>query len=114
MTFQPPNSLKRTITKSKKRQGDNLTGDDLGRFERFWNAYPRKEGKKPCVKWWAKERPDDELLKVMLAKIEQARQKRNWKDQDGKFVPMPLTWLNEERWQDEYHQAAKQKERIPV
>lgn len=83
-------------------------------FELFWAAYPRKEGKGACREWWAKHKPDDVLLGVMLAKIEEAKMTPKWKEQSGKFIPMPSTWLNQERWDDEYMAAVKQKERIPL
>ena len=83
-------------------------------FEVFWAAYPKHEAEKLCRQWWAKHKPDEVLLGVMLAKIEQAKQTKKWKDQGGKFIPMPATWLNQERWNDEYHVARQQKERIPL
>jgi uncharacterized protein YdaU (DUF1376 family) len=84
------------------------------RFEIFWKAYPRKEGKKPCREWWVEHTPDDLLLGRMLAKIEQAQQTKKWRDQSGKFIPMPATWLNQERWDDEYSPSSKSTERIPL
>ncbi len=82
-------------------------------FDEFWAAYPKHEGKKLCRQWWAKHTPDDVLLGIMLAKIDRAKQTSKWKDRGGKFIPMPLTWLNGERWEDEF-QAATRKERIPL
>jgi hypothetical protein len=84
------------------------------RFDIFWAAYPKKEGKGACRRWWKEHKPDDELLGCMLATIEQAKQTVKWKEQGGKFIPMPATWLNQERWDDEYMPAVKQKERIPL
>ncbi len=83
-------------------------------FELFWAAYPKKEGKGACRRWWKEHKPDDVLLGHMLMKIEQAKQTTKWKEREGKFIPMPATWLNQERWDDEYTAAAKQKERIPL
>ena len=83
-------------------------------FELFWRAYPKKEGKGACRQWWNDNLPDDVLLGIMLAKIQQAGQTRKWEDEDGKFIPMPLTWLKEERWDDEYPEATIRKERIPL
>lgn len=82
-------------------------------FDMFWAAYPKHEAKKLCRQWWAKHKPDDVLLGIMLAKIDQAKQAPKWKDRAGKFIPMPLTWLNGERWEDEF-QAATRKERLPL
>jgi uncharacterized protein YdaU (DUF1376 family) len=83
-------------------------------FELFWAAYPKKEGKGACRRWWKEHKPDDVLLGLMLAKIEQAKKTPKWKEQQGKFIPMPATWLNQERWEDEYQAATQRKERIPL
>jgi uncharacterized protein YdaU (DUF1376 family) len=83
-------------------------------FDVFWAAYPKHEGKKVCQQWWDKNKPDDGLLGVMLAKIEQAKQTQKWKEQGGKFIPMPATWLNQERWEDEYQATSQRKERLPL
>jgi hypothetical protein len=83
-------------------------------FEVFWATYPKKEGKGACRRWWKEHKPDDVLLGLMLAKIQQARQTQKWNEQGGKFIPMPLTWLNQERWDDQYTVAAKQKEPLPL
>ncbi len=50
----------------------------------------------------------------MLMKIEQAKQTKKWKDEGDKYIPMPSTWLNEERWEDEYAAATLRKEPLPL
>jgi uncharacterized protein YdaU (DUF1376 family) len=100
-------------TYRERKSGSELNGHGTS-FEIFWKAYPRKEGKKPCWEWWTQHKPDDLLVGRMLAKIEQAQQTKKWKDESGKFIPMPATWLNQERWDDEYAPATKMTERIPV
>ncbi len=115
LALAPPNPLKRTVSKNiHSSKGDKLPGDSRTRLERFWAAYPRKEGKGACVRWWRAHGPDDSLLDRMLAKIAEAKQTTKWREQGGKFIPMPATWLNQARWEDEYIQATKPKERIPV
>lgn len=71
-------------------------------FDLFWSAYPRKEGKGKCRTWWKRQKPDAALVSAMLAKIEQAKHTKKWKDDGGKYIPMPSTWLHEERWEDEF------------
>ncbi len=86
----------------------------LAGFQAFWTAYPRKEGKGACERWWHTHEPDDRLRDTMLAKIEQAKKSPNWQDKGGKFIPMPATWLNQKRWEDEYPTPASQRERLPL
>lgn len=71
-------------------------------FEIFWRAYPKKRGKGPAEKAWAKIKPDDMLLGTMLAKIDQAKQTSQWTKDRGEFIPHPATWLNAKGWEDEY------------
>lgn len=111
----PPNPLKRTVSKNiYSPKGDKLPGESLARFEKLWAAYPRKEGKGACLRWWATHTPDDSLLDRMLAKIAEAKQTTKWREQGGKFIPMPATWLNQARWEDEYAVSSARSGRFPV
>ena len=70
-------------------------------FEKFWNAYPRKVGKGAAEQSFKKYRPDDELLKTILAAIENQKRLEQWQKDNGKYIPNPATWLNQKRWEDE-------------
>ena len=70
-------------------------------FDRFWGAYPRRQGKEAARKAWAKIRPDDALLAEMLAALERQRASDQWRRDGGQFIPYPATWLNGRRWEDE-------------
>lgn len=70
-------------------------------FDRFWEAYPRRQGKEAARKAWAKIRPDDALLAEMLAALERQRASDQWRKDGGQFIPLPATWLNGRRWEDE-------------
>jgi hypothetical protein len=64
-------------------------------FDRFWSAYPstRKEAKKSCVeKWQAKnlEPLAEQIVSHVIAMTPV------W----GEFNPAPLTYINQERWND--------------
>ena len=66
-------------------------------FERFWEQYPRKEAKAKAEKIWKK------LTKKQTDIIFQSLPKhlKSWKTKDRSFIPMPTTWLNQKRWNDE-------------
>lgn len=70
-------------------------------FDRFWEAYPRRQGKEAARKAWAKMRPDEALLEDMLAALERQRASDQWRKDGGLFIPLPATWLNGRRWEDE-------------
>ncbi|MDR2044876.1 MAG: hypothetical protein LBQ15_11060 [Clostridium sp.] len=71
------------------------------RFEEFWAAYPRKVGKDAAKKSWRKIKPDKALRAKIIAAIERAKQSEQWSRDNGQYIPNPLTWLNQGRWDDE-------------
>lgn len=75
--------------------------DSPATFERFWSAYPRHVGKRSAEKAFAKLRPDEALLDVMLAALARQRQSDQWRRDGGQFIPHAATWLNGRRWEDE-------------
>ena len=81
---------------TKKR----MTYDDPG-FQSFWTAYPNKKAKPAALKAFTKLKPDAELLAEMLKAIEVQKQSAQWQKDNGQYIPMPTTWLNQRRWEDE-------------
>lgn len=75
-----------------------------GRFSEFWSEYPVKSGKKPCLAKW-KARGLDKHADSIIADVRnrKANDKR-WLDG---FVPNPLTYLNQDRWEDEVQAPEK-------
>lgn len=69
-------------------------------FERWWSAYPRKQGKRKALAEWrrATKRVDrDELVtKTKTFANFHARE-----GTDKQFIPLPTTWLNRDGWDDE-------------
>jgi hypothetical protein len=64
----------------------------------FWKSYPRKDGKQNALKAWMKsELPE---LEVILAALRRACASRDWRKDDGAFIPYPATWINQQRWED--------------
>ena len=74
-----------------------------GDFDAFWKAYPRKIGKKAAQKAYqsaVKGHPglsDAILVAVGLQKA--------WDAWRGGYIPNPMTWLNQGRWDDESGEA---------
>jgi hypothetical protein len=72
-------------------------------FEQFWSAYPRKVGKKAARAVWSRiwPAPTPEFTEIVIAAIRQHAQSRQWRKDDGQFIPHPKTWLSHERWLDQ-------------
>lgn len=70
-------------------------------FDIFWKAYPRKVNKKTAIKVWAKLKPDEPLKQKILSALEIQKKDDQWTRDNGKYIPHPSTWLNQERWNDD-------------
>lgn len=76
--------------------------DLLFGFESFWEAYPkceRKVGKAKCREIWSRNRLHKVASAVMTALAIDAKSS-DWTKDNGKFIPMPATWLNRKRYED--------------
>lgn len=77
-------------------------------FEEWWKIYPRREGKGKAATSW-KELSKSKKLKAMDALRKQlAILSAKADDKRGNFCPLPATWLNQSRFDDEpkiYHQS---------
>jgi hypothetical protein len=67
-------------------------------FESFWAAYPKKEGKGAAEKSFAKVTAP---LQLLLDAIDAHKKRDGWQKEDGRYIPMPATWLNQRRWEDQ-------------
>ncbi|MBR3715708.1 MAG: hypothetical protein IKM18_07365 [Clostridia bacterium] len=70
-------------------------------FEEFWKVYPKKQSKQAALKAWEKLKPDSDLTREIIEAVQARCRTQEWKDQNGKFVPLPASYLNQQRWTDE-------------
>lgn len=70
-------------------------------FNRFWSAYPKKQAKGNAEKWFKKHKPSEELVDKMIRVVNKWKNSENWTKDNGKYIPLPTTWLNGKRWEDE-------------
>lgn len=73
------------------------------RFDDWWQHYPVKRGKKKAREAWKRKKLDaiaDRLIEDVKSRL---NQDRDWL---RGFIPHPTTYLNGERWEDEYGDAA--------
>lgn len=68
-------------------------------FESFWEIYPKHQDKKKAKQKFLKLCTDEKKYQEIMQGL------RNvlpvWAKKDNKYIPMPTTWLNGERWNDE-------------
>jgi hypothetical protein len=86
----------------KKRTREEKRREDISPlFERFYEAYPRKVGRKAAEKAFAKVEADEALVDRMVSAIQRQGLKAKCAKGDAQYVPHPSTWLSEGRWDDE-------------
>lgn len=86
----------------KEGNGSALMRESVeDRFERFWQAYPRRVGKGAALAVWVRLKPSDEMTATMIAAVNEQARSAQWLKDGGQFIPHPRTWLNQGRWQDE-------------
>jgi len=98
-TFQKQGEKRLTIP--------NLTIPLKEMFERFYSEYPKKQGKASALKAFLKLSPNDELLAEILMGVKKWSNTDNWKKENGQYIPMPSTFLNGRRWEDEVKTVAE-------
>ena len=88
----------------------------MERAAMFWNSYkpnPRKVGRGSVEKWFEKNAVSDEVLASMLTRLQGLAVSDKWLEEGGRYIPAPMTWLNQKRWLDDVPLSRK-KDRIPV
>lgn len=84
------------VKKERKKEHSSLSQE---RFDLFWEKYPRKAGKKDAFKAWEKQKCFNGHFELIMEKVEVFSSSCSGKD--PQFIPLPSTWINGERWNDE-------------
>ena len=81
-------------------------------FSLFWQAYPKKQAKGNAEKVWKKLKPNAQLIEIIIQAINKAKQSNDWQKDNGQYIPLPTSWLNAKRWEDEISQPKSGADRI--
>ena len=84
-------------------------GDVPPGFAEFWKTWPpndRKQAKGKCLAAWKKAGAERDAAAV-LAHVERLKDSESWKKQGGQFVPAPLVYLGQRRWEGADDDAAE-------
>lgn len=85
----------------------------LDGFDDFWRVYPRRESKIDARTAWGKLKPDAALrARIVEAVVNQCRAKGWTPDlprERKQYIPLPATWLNGEKWEDEVEAPAQER-----
>ena len=71
-------------------------------FVAFWELYPKKQAKIQAMKSYARVFKENKSLThiELISAVKKQMSSKQWSKDGGEFIPMPSTWLNQERWND--------------
>ena len=73
----------------------------IGDFELFWSSYPKRVSKSSAQKSWQKLSPSVELTQQIVSAVNDRKKTKDWLKDGGQYIPLPATFLNNRRWEDE-------------
>lgn len=68
-------------------------------FEEWWSLWPKKDARKGAERSWAKMTP--EARKQATEALRWQTKSPDHLARDRQYIPLPTTWLNQERWNDQ-------------
>lgn len=98
--LDPLNSSKEPVQTLRARKPKSDSTAD--RFSEFCEVYPRREAKPAAEKSWRRQKLDavaDAIIADVQARVADAGQ---WKGVERRYVPLPATYLNGRRWEDDW------------
>lgn len=90
------------VTLDKSRVDKNRTDKTYGgMFEEFWKEYPprRKQDKPKCAKKFSTFESEGLAPVIIADVIDRKLRHCDWVKNNGEFVPAPLVYLNNRRWE---------------
>ena len=70
-------------------------------FLSFWREYPKKVGKGDAFNKWKKAKLTKADKEDILKALDWQKNSIRWRDNEGRYIPNPSTYLSQRRWEDE-------------
>lgn len=67
-------------------------------FMEFWELYPKKVDKKGSFRAFKNIPHLKKVFPNIISALEIQKKSQQWKEQNGRFVPNPTTYIHQERW----------------
>jgi hypothetical protein len=87
--------------KGKEGKTRDASPSMTGQFLRFWGAWPkssRKQSRGECWELWRKQ-DLDQVSEPIIAHVEALKLSIDWRKESGAFIPAPLVYLRQKRWE---------------
>ena len=78
-------------------------------FDMFWIVYPKKSNKKGAKVSFKRIKNLKTEFPLIMEALERFKKSKQWTKQNGEFIPLPTTWINQERWKDEHIETREDK-----
>lgn len=103
MTGPEPCKTEREISDQEQKMiiNSRLLMNPQVAFEKFWASYPRKHAKTTARKTWGKLKITRQLYTEIMIGLGNWKMSSEWQKSEGQFIPLPSSWLNQQRWNDE-------------
>ncbi len=93
---------KSTLDPTNQPNTTNLdkSGTDAG-FTEFWSNYAKKDKKPDALKAWKQLGPSEVIRNLITADIKRRANSTDWRKEEGKYIPLPASYLRARRWEDQ-------------
>jgi hypothetical protein len=79
--------------------------ESLDGFVKWWETWPRnvmygysrKAGKSMCLEVWQRKNLE-KVAELIIRHTEYQKGTADWQKDQGSFIPMPITYLRQQRW----------------
>ncbi|CAD9196691.1 replication protein [Acinetobacter bohemicus] len=99
---------------AKAKAKAELESQLLKNFELFWSVYPNKKSKKTAFEKFKRIDFKKTSFESIMISLEKQKQSDDWTKNGGQYVPMPQTWIFNERWTDEIQAPVQQQNHTDV
>lgn len=106
-----PTKAEAEADKNKNTRGEKAAPDGFLNFWKAWPASSRKGGKPECLKRWLARGLEDSAPAI-VAHVEAMKSGKQWAD--PQFIPAPLTYLNQSRWDGAEGVGAQEEKRFVI
>lgn len=95
------------IRLDKKREQKEFKKEIEDLFTDFWKVYPNRVGKSKALSSWKNTIKTSEQAQLVINHVKtRAVFDAQWIKDGGQYVPLPATFINQQRWEDEYKRSA--------
>jgi len=84
----------------KRKAKDTSKDKYVQSFEKFYKEYPKKQARRDAEKAWIALKPKPELVSTIMSALAMHKVSESWLKENGKFIPLPATWIRGRRWED--------------